>query len=94
MHIIHFTAGAKKFQEVFTGGQVLNILKNFLCDKQLVLYNDPRNSPKAMFTQVLNRNLIKPVSFLERKFACVHRGPVGFRTWLDSAHPGTQSYRS
>ena len=43
MHIIHFTAGAKKFQEVFTRGQVLNILKNFLFDKQLVLYNDPRN---------------------------------------------------
>ena len=31
-----------------------------------------------MFTQVLNRNLIKTVLFLERKFTCVHRSPVGF----------------
>ena len=94
MHIIHFTAGAKKFQEVFTRGQVLNILKNFLFDKQFVLYDDPRNSPEAMFTQVLNRNPIKPILFLERKLACVHRGPISFRTWFDSVHPGTQSYRS
>ena len=94
MHIIHFTAGAEKFQEVFTRGQVSNILKNILFAKQLVLYNDPRNSPKAMFTQVLNSNLIKPVSFLELKFACVDRGPVGFRTWFDSVHPGTQLHRS
>ena len=93
MHIIHFTAGAKKFPEVFTRGQVLNILKNFLFDKQLVLYDDPGNSPEVMFTQVLNRNPIKPVLFLERKFACVHRDPcpVGFCicTWFGTVHPGT-----
>ena len=91
MHIIYFTAGAKKFPEVFTRGQVVNILKIFLFDKRLVLYDDPRNSPEAMFTQVLNRNPIKPVLFLERKFACVHRGPVGFRAWFGSVHLGTQS---
>ena len=51
MYIIYFTAGAKKFPEVFTRGQVLNIFKNLLFDKQLVLYDDPRNSPEAMFTQ-------------------------------------------
>ena len=87
MHIIYFT-------EVFTRGQVLSILKNFLFDKQLVLYDDAQNSPEAMFTQVLNRNPIKPVLFLKHKFACVHRGPVGFRTWFGSVHQGTQSYRS
>ena len=74
--------------------QVLNVLKNFPFDKQLVLYDDLWNSPEAMFTQVLNRNPIKPVLFLERKFAYVHRGLVGFRTWFGSVHPGTQSYRS
>ena len=74
--------------------QVLNILQKFLFDKQLVLYDDQRNSPKAMFTQVLNHNSIKPVLFLERKFACVHRGPVGFPTWFGSVNLGTQSYRS
>ena len=94
MHIIYFTAGAKKFPEVFTRGQVLNILKNFLFDKRLVSYDDPRNSPEAMFTQVLNRNPVKQVLFLERKFARVYRGSVGFRTWFGSVHPGTQSYRS
>ena len=94
MHIIPFTAGAKKCPEVFTRGQVSNILKNVLFDDQLVLYDDPRNSPEAMFTQVLNRNPIKPVLFLERKFNCVHRAPVGFRTWFISVHPGLQSYRS
>ena len=81
MHIIYFTAGTKKFPVVFTRGQVLNILK--------MLYDDPRNSPEAMFTQVMNHNPIKPVLFLERKFACVHRGPVSFRTWFGSVHPGT-----
>ena len=91
MHIIYyFTARAKKFPEVFTRGQFLNILKNLLFDKQLV----PRNSPGTMFTQVLNRNPIKPVLFLERKFVCVKRVPVGFRTWFGSVHPGIQSYRS
>ena len=50
------------------------MLKKFLVDKKLVLYNDPRNSPKATFTQVPNRNPIKPVWFLERKFACVYKG--------------------
>ena len=93
MHIIYFTAGAKKFPEVFRRGQFLNIIKKFLFDKQLLLYDDPRNSPEAMFTQVLNCNPIKPVLFLERKFARVNRGSVGFRTWFGSVHPGTQSYQ-
>ena len=43
-----------------------------------MLYDDPRNSPKATFTQVSNRNFIKPVWFLKRKFACVHRGQSVF----------------
>ena len=59
-----------------------------------MLYNDPRNSPEATFTQVLNRNPIKPVLLLECKFACVHRGPVRFCTGFGSFHTGAQSYRS
>ena len=43
-----------------------------------MLYDDSRNSPKATFTQVPNRNAIKPVRFLKRKFACVHRGQSVF----------------
>ena len=98
MHIIHFTAGANKvlkipsFPEVFTREQVLNVFKNFSFDRQLVLYDDLRNSPEAIFTEVLNRYPIKPVLFLERKFAYVHRGLVGFRTWFGSVHPDTRSY--
>ena len=57
-------------------------------------YDDPQNSPEAMFTQVPNRNPIKLVLFLERKFACVHRGPVRFRTGFGPVHKGTQSYWS
>ena len=44
----------------------------------MVLYDDPLNSPKATFTRVPNRNRIKPVWFLERKFACVQRGQSVF----------------
>ena len=87
MHIKNFTAGAKKFH-------VLNIRKNILSGKKLVSYDDPRNSPEATFTQVLNCNPIKPVLFLERKFAHVHRGPVHFHTGLGSVHTDTQSSRS
>ena len=43
-----------------------------------MLNDDPRNSPKATFTQVPNRDPIKPVLFLERKFAYVHWGQSVF----------------
>ena len=68
------------------------MLKIFYFIKKLVLYDDPRNSTEATFTQVPNRNPIKPVLFLERerRFACVHRGPVRFRTGFGSVHRGTQ----
>ena len=46
------------------------------------------------FTQVLNCNPIKPVFFLGRKLACIHRGPVRFRTGFGSVHTDTQSYWS
>ena len=51
--------------------------KNVLSVKKLVSYDDPRNSPEATFTQAPN---VKPVLFLEPKFACVHRRTVHFRT--------------
>ena len=54
------------------------MIKNLLFDKKLVFYDDPRNSPEATFTQVPNWNPIKPVLFLGRKFACVHRGQSVF----------------
>ena len=85
MHITNFTAGGKERPEIF-----LNILKNFLFDKKLVLYDDPRNSSEATFTRVPNRNRIKPVLFLEGKFACVHRGAVCFRTSFVSVQTDTQ----
>ena len=85
--ISKFYCRSKKFH-------VSNILKSFLSDKKLVSYNDPRNSLEATFTQVPNCDPIKPVLFLERKFACVHRGPVRFRTDFGSVHTDTQSYRS
>ena len=69
-------------------------LKNFLSHKKLVSYDDPRNSPETTLTQVPNRNPIKPVLFLERKFACVHRGPVRFCTGFGSVDTGIPSYRS
>ena len=43
-----------------------------------MLYDNPRNSLKATFTQVPNRSPIKPVLFLERNFPCVHRGQSVF----------------
>ena len=59
-----------------------------------MLYDDPPNSPEATFTQVPNRNPIKPVLFLERKFAaCVHMGSVRFRIGFGSVYRGTQLYR-
>ena len=63
----------RNFLKYSPGGQVLNMFKNFLFDKQLVLYYETRISLEATFTQVPNRNPIKPVLFLERKLTAVTR---------------------
>ena len=83
---MHITAEAKKSCEVFQG-QVLNILKKIF-DKKLVLNDNLRISPEPTFTQVPNRNPIKTVLFLERKFTRVHRGSARFRAGFGSVHTG------
>ena len=81
MYIINFTAGVKKFPEVFSRDRPSIYSKDFYLINNWCHTTTPKSHLReATFTQVRNRNPIKPVLFLERKFACIHNGPVRFRT--------------
>ena len=74
MHINNFTAGANKFH-------VLKYTQNFLSDKKLVSTTTHEIhlrlcSPRYRTVTLSNQSYIWNV----RKFACVHRCPVRFRT--------------